>query len=661
MAATAHQIEAVERLVRESIGAVDALAPSALRALFPALRAARDEARKDLAGWLGSVGSGDERFTGYQRTQALRALEATLERVEELAPAMSGALKQARTKTGPLAVANLETEIQRLSAVFGGGVPTIPQISTAAVLAKGDKLLWRRHETSARRYAGAVGDDIKHLLAVGVAKGETFEQLVTRLRRIGNPRAPRAKIDLGHDADAIADGLFVRHKHMADRLVRTEMMQSYNVQHDAAIEYANENRIDGDDEYLRRWDAAADVVVCDRCKALDRTVTTIKGTFAGGVSSPPLHPYCRCTVLAWLARWGGMKGEVPVVGKVPIAKKTARPPGAPKKKNEQTAKPIKTPKSKPSKPPAPPKPVKVAKPPKTPKPLPVVRQIATVSPKSKAIVDALGNGDHTRAAELMGQEFDKIGLVPSSTRNHAVRVTEDGLAMTTHSGNKIVARAYRKWSGEITLAPKVAQEIQDYANTVGHQNAADMRDALEEHSNKLYALRIHTKPSLRHTLPNTDDNYARISKAENAARGINTLVHESLHGYSPLYSTAYRGAGGQIEEITVETSARVLSNRMFGIKILAPSTGSYAPDIHSAVEAIAEMSGKHYADAWPHLQEASLRFKRRTGKLYTSDEVVSAFADDIATELGVDRHHAATVLRKHLEVAAKVNSGETPW
>lgn len=313
----AAQVEAVRRLVRESVASVDALAPGALQAVMPALRAARDELRADLLAWLQHAPAGAERFTAYQKQEALRSLEAALERVGDLQPAIAAGLAKARHSTGPLAIANLETEIHRLSAIFGGGVPTIAQIDAAAVIAKGDKLLWRRHERSAARYAGAVGEDIRHQLSIGVAKGESIEQLVTRLRRFGDPAAKLRPLDPGADADAIAGGLFRRHKFWADRLVRTEVMNTYNVQHDASIEYANEHRPEGDEEFLRRWDAAADVRVCVLCSALDGMVTTIGGVFPGGISGPPRHPCCRCIVLAWLRRWGDLQGERQARGRVP--------------------------------------------------------------------------------------------------------------------------------------------------------------------------------------------------------------------------------------------------------------------------------------------------------------------------------------------------------
>lgn len=316
------QVEAVERLVRESVASVDRIAPDALRAVFPALREARDELRRDLQEWIGTISNGANRFTAYEKTKALRAIEGALERVQHLAPALGKGLAAARHATGPLSIANLDTEITRLGSIFGQML-TMPQIDTAAVIAKGDRLLWKRHAKSATRYAGAVGDDIKNLFAVGLAKGETFDQLVTRLRRISGGRGLGTT---GDPAGDIASGLFTRHKHWADRIVRTEMMNAYNVQHDLAITAVNDMRPEGEEEYLRRWDSSPDGARCPLCAELHGKVAKIGKEFPGGIMNPPRHPHCRCVVLAWLKRWGDMKGETQPTGDVPTTPKKERAP-----------------------------------------------------------------------------------------------------------------------------------------------------------------------------------------------------------------------------------------------------------------------------------------------------------------------------------------------
>ena len=303
----AKQADAVSRLVRETVAQVDAIAPAALRALVPYLKAARDELEAELGQVFASVDP-DERFTTYQRTQTLRALEATFERIAELDPAMGAALGLGRNKTGALAASTLDDEVRRLTAIFGDGVPHMPQLNQAAIIAQGDRLLWKRHATSAKRYAGAIGDDIRGQFAIGLAKGETFGQLAQRMRKL-DPSV-RGSAGWSDAAGDVSDAMFHRWRHWADRVIRTENMHAYNTQHDLAIGQLEAERDEDEEPWLRRWDASADRVTCERCKELDRTVATVDGVFKWGYKCPPAHPYCRCTIVAWRASWGDMKGEV---------------------------------------------------------------------------------------------------------------------------------------------------------------------------------------------------------------------------------------------------------------------------------------------------------------------------------------------------------------
>lgn len=595
--ATAAQITAVERLVHESVAAVDALTPGALQTVLPALRAARDELRADLTEYLGRVRNGGDKFTAHDLRQALRSLEAVFDRVAELKPATAAALAKLRHTTGPLAIQNLDTEIQRLSSIFGGGMPKIPQINAAAILAKGDKLLLKRHESSAKRYAGSVAIDIKNQFAIGVAKGETFEQLITRLRQLKSSSTQSRPIDPGADAGDIADGLFRRHRWWAERLVRTEGMNAYNVDHDAAIEYANANRPDGDEEYLRRWDASADPRTCPLCSALDRTVTTIGGTFSGGIASPPRHPCCRCVVLAWLARWGGMKGEIPMRGARPEPKRREPPPK--------------------------PEPL----PPKAKRP--ELEPTSQLTPDAKAITNAVARGDMTAAAAAISAALQRRGLIEASTPNGRVDVSDDGLVLKNHSGAVIKADALREWNGRIQLSVDEADKLVAFSRATGGLRADELYNALDEH-----VLKIREFGRQSGVESKTDAERARMSDLQKYD-GMSTLMHECLHGFSPGERAAYREIGGQIEEITTETMARVVTRDMFGAPLPAPNRGAYGWDISAAVNAIHEVAGKDHDASWEVLQRASERYKRRTQKYWRQEDVEAAFIDDVHTEM----HH----------------------
>jgi hypothetical protein len=206
---TAERADAVSRLVRETVGRVDAIAPDAMRAVLPFLKRARDELQAELQTILEGADP-DERFTTYQRTLALRGLEATFDRIAELDPAMAKALGIGRSETGQLAVSALDDEVRRLSAIFGDGVPHLPQLDQAAIIAKGDRLLWKRHTQSAGRYAGAIGDDIKAQFAIREGRDVLTARAAhaqARSERASCGRvvtARRRERDLGRDVPPLA-------------------------------------------------------------------------------------------------------------------------------------------------------------------------------------------------------------------------------------------------------------------------------------------------------------------------------------------------------------------------------------------------------------------------------------------------------------------------
>jgi len=690
VAARGEQVEAVRRLVRESVASVDALAPEAMRAVMPALLAARDEMRADLLTWLKNAPDGKERFTAFQKKQALRALESSLDRVGELEPAMGQALAKSRKLTGPLAVKNLETEIARLSSIFDGGIPTMPQIDVAAVLAQGQKLLWRRHETSARRYADAVGDDIRNQFAIGVAKGETFEQLVTRLRRLNDPAAKKRGIDPGADAAGIADGLFRRDKHMADRLVRTEMMHAYNVQHDEAIKQADERRPEGDDEYLRKWDATADTRLCPLCREFDGTVARIDGAFAGGIKTPPRHPYCRCTVLAWMARWGDMKGEVPVKGPLPEPRKKERTGEAPKPKPEAKRKtkaeaekepkpghqaetkrkPVKRPP-----PPPPPKPKREAKPPpppKPPKPAPApveTRPASPMDPDGQRALEAMRRGDRDGVRQAIEDAARRRGLVQSDVANKTFIVSDDGMAkVISHSGNEIAADGIRYWDGGIQISRATAAQAEAFAKVADTRNIEGQVAALDARINALASQRSKLAISRKNQaerdrlLAETDAAYgerADLIAAHRSAGGMRVLVHEHMHGFSPVTPKAYRHMGGQVEEVTTEVMARVMMRDLFGHDIgRTGHGGAYGTEIDATVAAIGKLTGLTPDESYRHLEAAAERFKRIEHKAVHPDQLVNWFSDELGQVIGQPTHDVHRVLSEHLKHAADQVAGQ---
>lgn len=298
----------LEQIAREAAE----LDPAAMQLLLPVLQDARKELIRDLKGWLQNVPDGNERFTAQRYRESLVALEGTMTEMGRLNPAMNAALRAGREMGGELAVGHTIFEMSRMASVFGGEF-SIPQIDTALVLKAGRKQLVKRHRTSAARYTGRVIQDLQHQFAVGLARGETFHELTERMRRLGGPRGLVAlKGVIGEPSaqvEEIAEGLFRRHRHWAERIVRTETMNAYNVQHAEAIDQVNAGREEDEPALLKRWDASLDKRLCQICADLDRRAVPTDKEFTSGVMHPPAHPNCRCVVTAWDTRWGNIKGE----------------------------------------------------------------------------------------------------------------------------------------------------------------------------------------------------------------------------------------------------------------------------------------------------------------------------------------------------------------
>lgn len=302
----------VEKMAHVIAADVARLEDKTIDAVLPALLEAREELRAGLAEWLGKV-DGDKTFAAQDLRRGLASIDAALEAIGQMRPDLQQQLGAATTAGAHLAASHIREELTRFGAKFGESIrPT--QISTAAIVARAKHEIIPRIRTSSARYVQAVREDMRHQLALGLAKGETFTQMTNRLRRLGGPRGLVAlrgvKGDPGAYVEDIAEGLFNRYRHWAERIVRTEVINAYNVEHVAGIEELNEDlKEDGDDELYLKWDASPDKRICPLCRSLDGRVTKVGKPFMTGIDQPPAHPNCRCVVVAWHPSWGGIEGE----------------------------------------------------------------------------------------------------------------------------------------------------------------------------------------------------------------------------------------------------------------------------------------------------------------------------------------------------------------
>lgn len=292
----------IEALLEAIAAQIAALPLESIRELLPALQAAERELAARLSAWLATAPDANARFTAQHLRNALIQVRKAQDAIEELEPAMFRSLSRGSKRAGALATQNISDELAAFSLLFAGVLYPLP-IANAAQLAVGDKMLIPRFASSARRYSAEVLRDIRRQLSIGLVSGETFFQLTSRLAKLGGPRG-RVPMRITRDgiiaeAEMISEGLFRRYRHWADRIVRTEVLNSYNVQADGIIRDLAKN----DPELQRRWDATIDRRTCRVCRDLDGETVGIGEPFPGGYKHPPAHPNCRCGLTVWREGW----------------------------------------------------------------------------------------------------------------------------------------------------------------------------------------------------------------------------------------------------------------------------------------------------------------------------------------------------------------------
>jgi SPP1 gp7 family putative phage head morphogenesis protein len=294
---------------------VASLSISNLRKLTEILDIAEIELTRDLATW-SFLGKGDDRFTPQMYRNALVQIRGALEHVRgPVGEQLASFLRHQGTLAAALSTKHLITEVTRFSQLFEGSVRPIA-IEAASVLAEGKALVWKKFATSAARYAGQVGEDIRKQLAVGVVRGETIDQLTTRLAKLGGPKGlvytRGMPGSVNAKAEYIAEGLFTRYRHFAERLAVTETVNAYN-----EFALVGMDQLEQEDPgYFKRWDAAVDRRTCPNCYEYDGRLAELNGTFRGNIDHPPLHPRCRCAVVVWRKEWKEQHFKDDLIGAV---------------------------------------------------------------------------------------------------------------------------------------------------------------------------------------------------------------------------------------------------------------------------------------------------------------------------------------------------------
>lgn len=284
----------VKSLLLQMNHEVDALPESALRKLFPILQGARAELERDLRNWLSKL-DGSERFTTQQLRVALTQVDGAIRRIEKKIPELRASQKVAAQRAALLARQHLEREAAFFSVRFGGSLQPISLVEAAKVA---DKTLLDQFDASIAKWPARARQRIRQQLAISLARKETVEQMQRRLvGRSAKYLTPLATQE--QKARVVARVLWDKVEVDARRIVRTEVVNAYNsAKLDLIDSLAKE-----EPGWGKRWDATLDYRTCPFCRSFDGITVGAKENFPQGVEGPPLHPNCRCAVVAWNLGW----------------------------------------------------------------------------------------------------------------------------------------------------------------------------------------------------------------------------------------------------------------------------------------------------------------------------------------------------------------------
>lgn len=273
-----------------------------------------EQADRDLKRRLKKVPGGKLRFTDAQAMMYSKQVDIVLRYVKKrlLGIADSGA-RDAIQK----AVYSTARDIEQLNEAFTG-ISTPLRLRESARLAgivRGTKAtMLERVPTSVDRYGEGMIDDYRKIVQRGMLLGVGQSQMVDALVGHGGPRGPKVSTKATVDPvtgkvirlkeEDIPEGLFVRKRYWAMRVVRTEVAESQNEARLRTITEAQRTDFpDMGKKILAQMDdrtAMDSLVVHGQVRPTD-------GLFQDGAGRqflrPPARPNDRETVVPWRMRW----------------------------------------------------------------------------------------------------------------------------------------------------------------------------------------------------------------------------------------------------------------------------------------------------------------------------------------------------------------------
>lgn len=238
-----------------------------------------------------------ETYSAAKHAQTLKQVLGAINIAEkELSPSTLAELKSGQAAFGPKSIKNMESMIKKGAAKFGHDIPGL-RLPSARILLSTKLAVMHRYSSSAKRYGGEVGRRIQRDLTIGFMRGESIDAIAKRLLG-GNYQRLKDKSP-AKQADAVAEQNFFRNHSDAVRLVRTELINSYNVTQEKSLLEMEKD----DPGWLMMWDATLDKRTCRLCEDLDGKTAKPGKLFMGKYGPPPAHPNDRCGLVPHRKEW----------------------------------------------------------------------------------------------------------------------------------------------------------------------------------------------------------------------------------------------------------------------------------------------------------------------------------------------------------------------
>jgi hypothetical protein len=198
------------------------------------------------------------------------------------------------------------------------GVTVPVRLREAAILELKQTLL-QRHLSSADRYGETMTRQMNRILAQGMVQGKSQSQVVDDLVRIRGPQGvvslKAMEVQPGMivrvSEEIIPEGLFVRYRSWAWRIVRTETAEAQNAAHVQAIGQFRDQFPDVKKKILATFDkrtAWDSVAVHGQVRSIDKPFMDGAGRV---YQRPPARPNDREVVVPWRTSWPNTEHSQP--------------------------------------------------------------------------------------------------------------------------------------------------------------------------------------------------------------------------------------------------------------------------------------------------------------------------------------------------------------